>query len=173
MLADQTFWGLTPTAWSAIGTMTVSLVAAAALVVNVLTTRHIREDVALQVQSLDLGLKAWTFRELGQRVELDKVTGGAILIHRVRLVRVSRTSGADVDVEHGNCSPIGESLPKWLHLVERIDFHWPEEMPEFDPASDVLWFEVEFSLTRRGPHHVTRLPGIDGEPEPGSRSPGA
>lgn len=164
LLADETFWGLTPTAWAAIGTTVLAVVAGAALVVNVLTTRHIREDVALQVHSLNLGLNIVTWSGAGP-VELRKQAGGALLIHHLRLVQVSKTSDGSfkgADVKQGTCQPVEGSLPRWLHSIDRMDFGWPTQVSNFDEDAEVPWFEVEFSLSERGPRHVTRLPGIDG-----------
>jgi hypothetical protein len=159
--AEGTFWGLTPTAWTAIGTIVVALVAAFALLINAMTMRQVRENVALQAQALDLGLRLWLFSN-EQRIELDKWKGGALLVHELRLVRLSRDQQADEDVPRGRCQAIDARLPKWLHEIERVDFRWHKALETLS-SGDVAWFEVEFSLSQHAPRHNVRLPASDGK----------
>ncbi len=76
-------------------------------------------------------------------IELDKVgTGGALLLHEVRLVRIARDlPDHSVDVRQGTCRP-GIELPTWIHGSDSIFFDWPDHIPPHDATRDVFWFEV-------------------------------
>lgn len=72
LIGEETFLNLTATAWTAIGTITLAGVAGVALIMNARATRHMGEQVAVQMQSLDHGLSITTWSGSDYPVELLK-----------------------------------------------------------------------------------------------------
>jgi hypothetical protein len=162
-MATERFWGLTPSEWTAIGTIALAAVGIATVIVNAFAVRRAGrsaaaaeraavaagEAAAAQVASVEVRfeIRVRFAADLGP-VQL-KWHRPVAVVHGVELAGGFLADSQDV-LQPATCEfrSKEKQLPRWIHPGDVWFFEWPHRTPKEQTA--IMWFTVTYSLSPDG-----------------------